>query len=462
MHFIGFIHSDLLYLFIMAWRAKMLLSPPLLFTFILKSQKLMINFKSPVSAIIISIAICGNCRTAGAQTNPAHFKSHQFRSEYIFPVQDLHVHSSSIVEMPGGDLLVCWFEGSGERKANDVVVRGARLTNGTSEWSKPFTLADTPGHPDCNPVLFMDQENRLFLFWIVVQANRWETSILKSKVSSQYLKDGAPEWEWQDIILLKPDEEFVETIRNGFHESNSQGLAWAEYAPLYEKMIVEAARDPKKRETGWMTRTHPLQLPGGRMLLPLYSDGFNLSLIAISDDNGKSWQPGLPIVGRGNVQPSLVRKKNGDLVAFMRDNGDEPGRVMKSVSVDNGFHWSIAQKTLIHNPGSSVATISLNNGDWIMIYNDSENGRHRLAVSLSIDEGETWSWTRHLENRKDGEGSFSYPSVIQADDGQIHVTYSFHLSGKKTINHVAFSTDWLKENKKESTTSSDESCGDFS
>ena len=406
----------------------------------------MIGTKSAIAAVIISIAIYVNCRTAGAQTIPAHFNSHKFRSEYIFPVQDLHVHSSSIVEMPGGDLLACWFEGSGERKANDVLVRGARLTNGTSEWSKPFTLADTPGHPDCNPVLFMDKENRLHLFWIVVQANRWETSILKSRVSSQYHKEGAPEWEWQDVILLKPDEEFVETIRSGFHEFNLQGLAWAEYAPPYEKMIVEAARDPKKRETGWMTRTHPLQLPCGRMLLPLYSDGFNLSLIAISDDNGKSWQPGLPIVGRGNVQPSLVRKKNGDLVAFMRDNGDEPGRVMKSVSVDNGYHWSIAQKTHIHNPGSSVATISLKNGDWVMIYNDTENGRHSLAVSLSNNEGETWSWTRHLENRRDGEGSFSYPSAIQSHDGLIHVTYSFHISDKKTINHVVFSTDWLKEN----------------
>ena len=123
----------------------------------------MIGTKSAIAAVIISIAIYVNCRTAGAQTIPAHFNSHQFRSEYIFPVQDLHVHSSSIVEMPGGDLLACWFEGSGERKANDVLVRGARLTNGTSEWSKPFTLADTPGHPDCNPVLFMDTPSMNFM-----------------------------------------------------------------------------------------------------------------------------------------------------------------------------------------------------------------------------------------------------------------------------------------------------------
>ncbi|MHC4074033.1 MAG: exo-alpha-sialidase, partial [Planctomycetota bacterium] len=38
----------------------------------------------------------------------------------IFPLQGKHVHSSSIVECPNGDLLACWFHGSGERTADDV------------------------------------------------------------------------------------------------------------------------------------------------------------------------------------------------------------------------------------------------------------------------------------------------------------------------------------------------------
>ncbi len=403
--------------------------------------------KSPVSVIILFITVSCICKTAGAQTNASRSNNRPYSAEYIFPFQGLHVHSSSIIELPGGDLMACWFEGSGERTANDVVVKGARLEAGASRWSNPFILADTPGHPDCNPTLFIDKDNRLHLFWIVVQANRWETSVLKSRTSASYHHKGAPDWEWQDLILLKPGKEFSETIKKGFMESNTPGAAWAEYAPLYEKMIMEAAKDPKKRETGWMTRTHPLQLANGRLLLPLYSDGYNLSLIAYSDDNGKSWLAGLPIVGRGNVQPSLVQKENGDLVAYMRDNGDEPGRVMKSVSEDNGVDWSIARKTQTPNPGSSLETISLENGEWVMVYNDLENGRHRLAVSLSDNEGETWRWTRHLEKENQGEGSFSYPSVIQSKDGMIHVTYSYHVSDQKTIKHVAFTTGWLKENR---------------
>src|SRR5690349_20243807 len=48
------------------------------------------------------------------------------KSELLFPVEFWHNHASSIVETPEGDLLVCWFHGSGERQADDVLVLGAR------------------------------------------------------------------------------------------------------------------------------------------------------------------------------------------------------------------------------------------------------------------------------------------------------------------------------------------------
>jgi predicted neuraminidase len=194
-----------------------------------------------------------------------------------------------------------------------------------------------------------------------------------------------------------------------------------------------------------MPRVQPLTLPDGKLLLPLYSDGFSLSLVAISEDNGNTWKPGLPIVGRGNIQPALVRKTDGTIMAFMRDNGDFPGRVMLSESPDEGYTWSSARKSEIPNPGSSVFTISLKDGRWIMVYNDLEEGRYRLAVSLSDDEGKTWKWTRYLENRKIGEGSFSYPSVIQDSKGIIHVSYSWSVKQMETIMHAAFGEEWVKE-----------------
>ena len=77
-------------------------------------------------------------------------------SELIFPLEHWHNHASMVVELPDGDLLVCWFHGSGERTADDVVVRGARLRKGQRTWSEPFLLADTPGYPDTNATMFVD------------------------------------------------------------------------------------------------------------------------------------------------------------------------------------------------------------------------------------------------------------------------------------------------------------------
>jgi predicted neuraminidase len=354
----------------------------------------------------------------------------------IFPPQPLHTHGSSIVNLPNGDFLAAWFEGSGERTADDVKIMGARLKKGEAVWSKPFPMADTYNIPDCNPVLFLNHQNKLFLVWIAVQANRWEYSILKYKTSIDYNKNGAPIWNWQDNILLKPNENFAKEVKSKFKDLPNGTSAWAAYAPEYDKMIIDAAKDEGKRSIGWMTRIKPLLLGENKILLPLYSDGFNFSLVVISDDDGTNWQPSLPIVGRGNVQPSLIQKKDGTIVSYMRDNGDAPPRVQVSESVDTGRTWTAAQKTEIPNT-ASVQVLKLSDGRWAFIGNDIDDGRYQISLYLSDDEGKTWNWKTHLEQVKKGEGSFSYPSMLQAADGMLHITYSYQQQEKlESIKYV--------------------------
>jgi len=383
--------------------------------------------------------------TVNVSAQEANKVKAEFKSEAIFPAIALHVHSSSVVELGNGDLLCCWYQGSGEREADNVVIMGSRLKKGAPGWSEPFILADTPEFPDLNPVLFIDPLHSLHLVWIATLAGRWENSLLRTRISVDYLNSGPPVWSWQDDIILKPGKEFQETITRQFNEIKYPDVVTASYAPRYEQMIAAAAGDPAKRQTGWMTRVQPLLLPDGKLLLPLYSDGFSLSLVAVSEDGGNTWKACRPIVGRGNIQPALIRKKDGTIVAFMRDNGDFPGRIMLSESTDEGYSWSYARKSGIPNPGSSVYAIALCNGDWIMAYNDLEEDRYRLAVSLSDDEGRTWKWTRYLEEKNMGEGSFSYPTIIQGRDGLIHVTYSWSVKQHETIMHSAFSEEWIKE-----------------
>src|ERR1700759_96528 len=130
-----------------------------------------------------------------------------YRAELIFPLEKWHNHSSSIVELPNGDLLVCWFHGSGERTADDVVIEAARWSKRTGHWGTPFIIADTPAFPDTNPTMFIDSRQRLFLFWPVIVAHQWETALMKYRISTDYQQEsGPPKWDFQDNIILIPKD----------------------------------------------------------------------------------------------------------------------------------------------------------------------------------------------------------------------------------------------------------------
>ena len=230
----------------------------------------------------------------------------QYSGEVIFPPEKWHNHSSSLVELPNGDLLVCWYHGSGERTADDVLIQGARWNHLTRKWTAPFLMADTPGFPDTNPVLFLDSR-RLFFFWPVIIAHQWETALMKYRISTDYQQaDGPPRWEFQDNIILVPRNIAART-------REFAGQAAAGTGPQAERAqrLIQHAGDEYFSRMGWFTRTHPLALPSGRILVPLYSDGFSFGIMAISDDHGYTWTASEPIVGAGGVQPTVVRKNDG-------------------------------------------------------------------------------------------------------------------------------------------------------
>ena len=67
----------------------------------------------------------------------------------------------------------------------------------------------------------------------------------------------------------------------------------------------------------------------------------------------------------------------------------------------------------------------------------SHDGRYQLSLYISDDEGSTWKWKELIEYQADKKGSFSYPCLIQTNDGLLNISYSYSLGeGKKTIKHV--------------------------
>ena len=100
------------------------------------------------------------------------------------------------------------------------------------------------------------------------------------------------------------------------------------------------------------------------------------------------------IIGPALNQPSVVRKEDGSLLAYMREEAFDLGddqqlahRILMSQSRDDGESWSLAVPTDLPNPNSSLEVLALRDGRWVLVYNDSETNRHTLALAMSDDEG---------------------------------------------------------------------------
>lgn len=107
-------------------------------------------------------------------------------------------------------------------------------------------LADTPGFPDCNTALLIDDRQRLWLFYPTILANSWESCLTNFKVSSQFSRPGVPKWDREGLILLKPDD---------FGEEAWQQLD--KDLGLFELVLNEAwiQGGDAKGTLGWTTRT---------------------------------------------------------------------------------------------------------------------------------------------------------------------------------------------------------------
>lgn len=448
----------------------------------------MMNYK----LYLISVLLILNGCSPGSNTRIPSAPSPS--SQLIFPLQDEHVHGSTLVELPNGDLLTSWFQGSGERWADDVRIMGSRLIKGDTTWSAPFVMADKEGFPDINPILFMDRRQRLWLMWYPVLANQWETSIPMYRLSDNYLSPGAPVWNWQDVLLVKagdktergiqPNDSFVAAVAGQLEAyeiylksellpkvpdslKKKMRFEWEKYKDKMDSLskgrnmmrsgrILEGKEErsadlgyPLTRRIGWQTKNKAVYL-GKRLIIPLYSDGFDCSLFAITDDDGRTWKYSNPVLGGIGIQPTIAIGKDSLLVAYLRDNGPPPQLMQRTESKDKGMNWSIPKDDVLKNPGSGFDVVTLSTGEWLMAFNDSEENRHNLTIAISDDQGITWKWKKKLEDdsRLDKATSFHYPSVIQGADDIVHVSYSYHRSDVKpgkSVKHYSFPVDWVKQ-----------------
>ena len=331
----------------------------------------------------------------------------------LIPNVEKFAHCSSIIELHNGNLMVSSYAGSGEHNS-DTKIYTIVYDKTLRKWNKPEIRVNTPNKSDGNAILFLDNNDRIWLF---------DNTIHKEWKNAQI------HWDWA-------------ATDNKFMYSDDLGKTWSENKPMFPDKI------------GWNYKNKAIYTKEGVILIPMYDEPTWQSRIAISSDEGKSWKYSGPIITPqqvspdslplkkskviGNLQPTLFQKMNGDIVAYLRPK--KLKRILVSISKDNGQTWSKTHPTNIRNPNSGIDLVELDSGNILLVYNDITLLRYKLNVALSEDEGKAWKYKKAIE--KDAPWwEFSYPAVIQDSKGFIHITYTYK---RKCIKHIKISEEWIK------------------
>ncbi len=305
------------------------------------------------------------------------------KSEFVYQPKDVtypSCHASTIIQN-GKGLIAAWFGGTAERN-QDVGIWISIYTKG--RWSKPVEIANGIQHKDkrypCwNPVLFKAGNEILLFYKVGPSPSAW----------------------WGELKT-----------------SDDSGKTWSRAYRLPEDII-----GPVKNK--------PVLLENGVLLCPssTENEGWRLHM-EFTGDNGLTWErtPALNERKTGAIQPSILVHHGGRLQLLCRST---IAKILTAWSDDNGKTWSDLVPTILPNPNSGIDAVTLKDGRFMVVYNHLLKGRNMLNVAVSND-GLEWKPAILLESDDKGK-EFSYPAVIQAGNGLVHITYTWN---RKLIKHV--------------------------
>ena len=309
------------------------------------------------------------------------------------------IHASTIVDTPDG-LVAAWFAGEHERHP-EVAIHLSRHENG--RWTAPVEVAtgvqpDGSRLPTWNPVLFRPTGGPLMLFY----------------------KVGPNPREWWGMRIISEDG----------------GRTWSEPERLPEGILGPVKNKPVVLADGTVLSGSSTEHDGWRVHFERSHDG------------GWTWAPTDPVNGGETIaaiQPSILIHDDGRLQALGRTT---QSRIFSIESRDGGNSWGEMTLLDLPNPSSGTDAVTLSDGRHLLVYNhttrveENDDDRSTLNVALSRD-GHAWDAALVLEHDPGHEPrtEFSYPAVIQASDGLVHITYTWN---RTRVKHVVIDPSQLE------------------
>lgn len=367
------------------------------------------------------------------------------RVEAYLPSDCVQNHAANLLPLDNGDLLCVWFGGTQEG-LSDIHIYMSRLKKGEKQWTKAVKVSDDPTRSEQNPILFHAPDGKLWLLYTAQTSGNQDTAIVRYRIS----EDG--------------------------------GYTWGPIYTLFDT-------------PGTFIRQPLVVMDNGEWLLPVFycrtSEGKkwtgdqDVSAVKISKDQGKTWEEYEVPNSLGCVHMNVDTLENGTLLALFRSRWAD--HIYSSYSTDYGRTWSEPVPTELPNNNSSIQFTKLNNGHLALVYNhmNAENCTERrtslydeieddsgadvyenteggqtafwgaprapMTIAISEDDGKTWP---HMKNIEVGDGyamtnnskdklnrEYSYPTIKQTPDGQIHVAFTYF---RQTIKYVSISEEWVK------------------